>query len=307
MNHSLSSTPAALQDVAVILVGLNAKDFVQGCLDSLQKAKWRGKSYEAIYVDNGSTDGTVAALQERYPWVKVIEKGHNSGFCKAANSGARVAQSRYYYFINDDTIVLEDAIAMLVDYMDSHPEVATTGSRLLYPDGTEQYSGRAFPNLTSSFMGRRSPLTRLFPNAPWVRKYLCKDQLEKGEPFHADWVSAAGQIFRPEDFWKVGGYDETYYYWHEAIICGRLAELGRKVVLHAESRIIHYEGKGSGKRPYASQRFHIIDFHRGAYRCFCERSGLGRFHPYRLMIGALLASRAALKLAAARRKAALSP
>jgi N-acetylglucosaminyl-diphospho-decaprenol L-rhamnosyltransferase len=298
---------AADHDVAVILVGINAKDFVQGCLDSLLNAKWRGKTYEAIYIDNGSTDGTCASLAANHPWVKVVENGYNAGFCKAANAGARLAKSRYYYFINDDTIVLEDAIAMLVDFMDSHPDVATTGSRLVYPDGTEQYSGRAFPTLTSSFMGRRSPLTRMFPNAPWVRKYLCKDQLQRGEPFDADWVSAAGQIFRPEDFWRVGGYDETYYYWHEAIICGRLAEKARKVVLHPQSRVIHYEGKGSGKRPYASQRFHIIDFHRGAYRCFCERSGLRSFHPFRLFVGAMLATRAGFKLAIARLVTAVSP
>jgi hypothetical protein len=176
------------------------------------------------------------------------------------------------------------------------------GSRLLYPDGSEQYSGRGFPTLLSSFMGRTSPLTRLFPNAPWVRRYLCKDRLEKDEPFRVDWVSAAGQIFRPSDFWSVGGYAEDYYYWHEAIICGRLARLGRKIMLHPRSRVIHYEGKGSGNRPYASQKFHILDFHRGAYRCYCEHHQLGKFHPARLMAGALLASRAAVKLAVARMK-----
>jgi GT2 family glycosyltransferase len=122
-----------------------------------------------------------------------------------------------------------------------------------------------------------------------------------------DWVSAAGQIFRPGDFWAVGGYDESYYYWHEAVICGRIAQRGQKVVLHPGSKVIHYEGMGSGKRAYAAQRFHIIDFHRGAYRCYCERTKFGRLHPARIAIGAMLASRAALKLAAIRCKTAISP
>lgn len=298
MNNSDATKP--LHDVAVILVGINARDFVKGCIESLLKAEWRGQTYEAIYIDNGSTDDTCSMLAKEYPWVKVIQKGYNAGYCKAANEGARLASSRYFYFINDDTIVIKDAISMLVEYMDQHPEVGTTGSRLIYPDGSEQYSGRMFPTLMSSFMGRRSPLTKMFPNAPWVRRYLCKEGLKGKEPFKVDWVSAAGQIFRPSDFWAVGGYDESYYYWHEAIVCARLARTNRLVMLHPESRVIHYEGKGSGVRPYKAQKFHILDFHRGAYRCFCELQRVGKLHPARWIVAGLLASRAALNLTVAR-------
>lgn len=294
-------------DVAVIIVGLNAKDYVRGLLESLLRAEWRQTKYETIYVDNGSTDGTVTDLRKSYPWVHLVENGNNVGYCKAANQGARRASSRYFYFINDDTVVLGQAIALVVEYMDTHPEVASAGSRLLYPDGSEQYSGRRFPTLLSAFMGRTSPLTRLFPNAPWVRRYLCTDELARGEPFPVDWVSAAGQIFRPADFWGVGGYAEDYYYWHEAVICGRLARRGRKIVLHPRSKIIHYEGKGSGTRPYLAQRFHILDFHRGAYRCYCEHYRLGRSHPARWIAGTLLAGRAGLQLALASLRNLIQP
>jgi GT2 family glycosyltransferase len=300
MKTAMLSDKRPTHDVAVILVGINAKDFVRGCLDSLQRAEWRHKTYEIIYVDNGSSDGTVAKLKADYPWVRTIDNGYNAGYCKAANQGARLADSRYYYFINDDTVVVDDAIALLVEFMDEHPDVGTAGSRLLYPDGSEQYSGRTFPTLLSSFMGRTSRLTKLFPKAPWVRKYLCKDQLEKNEPFPVDWVSAAGHIVRPSDFWEVGGYAEDYYYWHETVICGRLARRGRKVMLHPTSKVIHYEGKGSGNRPFAIQKFHILDFHRGAYRCYCEHRRIGKFHPARLIVGILLACRAAFSLAVAR-------
>lgn len=300
--HSLNQVPQP-PDVSVIVVGLNAKDYVCGCLDSLLGADWRGRRHETIYIDNGSRDGTVAHLQAHYGWVRLIDNGYNAGFCKAANMGARISSSRYLYFINDDTLVVRDAIALLVDYMDAEPDVATTGSRLLYPDGSEQYSGRRFPGFLSSFMGRRSPLTRLFPSAPWVRSYLCKDQLNGREPFPVDWVSAAGQIFRATDFWEVGGFAEDYYYWHEAVICERLAGRGRRVMLHPESRVIHYEGKGSGHRPYPAQRFHILDFHRGAYRFYCQRHRLGALHPARWLAALLLGGRAGILLAIARVRA----
>ena len=302
----MSSSDTQINDIAIILVGLNAKDFIVGCIDSILNATWGEKSYEVIYADNGSSDGSVELIKEKYDWVQVIDNGSNLGFCKAANIGARAANSRYYYFINDDTLVIDDALALLVDYMDANPDVATTGSRLLYPDMSEQYSGRGFPTLLSSFMGRRSPLTKLFPNAPWVRRYLCKDGLEKNVPFEADWVSAAGQIFNPELFWKVGGFAEDYYYWHEAVICSRLKKDGYKVMLHPESKVIHYEGQGSGsRRSYAVQKFHIVDFHGGAYRAYRYHHELGKFHPAGIFVGLLLGTRALLLLTAARIKTLL--
>ena len=141
-------------DVAIILVGINALDFVRGCLDSIQKAVWRGKTFEVVYVDNGSTDATCEVLAADYPWVKVIEKGHNAGYCVAANEGARLTDSRYLCFLNDDTVVLEDAIALLIEFLDDHPEVGTVGNRLVYPDGSEQYSGHhtiRFPHSRAQF------------------------------------------------------------------------------------------------------------------------------------------------------------
>ena len=301
-DHAITSAPSSSPvDVAVILIGINARDFVRGCVDSLQKATWRDVTWEVIYADNGSTDDTVAVLKRDFPWVRIQENGKNIGFCPAANKAAAASSARYFYFINDDTLVLDDAIAMLVEYLDAHPDVASVGSRLLYPDMSEQWSGRAFPTLLSSIMGRRSPLTKLFPNAPWVRRYLCKDGIEKGEPFAVDWVSAAGQIVRPSDFKAVGGFAEDYYYWHEAIICGRLWKKNRKVMLHPQSRVIHYEGQGSGsRRPYRVRKWHITDFHRGAWRCYCEHHALGMAHPARWLIGLMLFSRYAMMLVVAR-------
>ncbi|MDQ8180653.1 glycosyltransferase family 2 protein [Pelagicoccus sp. SDUM812005] len=289
----MDSSAVDLKDLSIVIVGLNARDFVVGCVESIENAKWNDKSYEVVYSDNGSVDGTVDALRRDFPWVKIIENGSNIGFCKAANIGARASNSRYYYFINDDTLVIDDALSLLVDYMDSHSDVGTAGSRLLYPDMSEQYSGRRFPTLLSSFMGRRSPLTKAFPNAPWVRRYLCIDELERGEPADVDWVSAAGQIVSPKAFWEVGGFDESYYYWHEAVICSRLIKSGYRVVLHPSSKIIHFEGKGSGsRRSYKVKKFHIVDFHRGAYRAYRDHHELNAFHPGSILVRLLLGTRA---------------
>lgn len=291
----MSSSP--ILDVSIILVGLNAKDFVRGCLDSLARAEWRSVSHECVYIDNGSTDGSVAMVRDEFPAVRVIANPSNVGYCPAANQGVAETSARYIYLLNDDTLVLDDAIALLVETMDRIPECGTMGSRLLYPDGSEQWSGRRFPTLLYSLFGRRSWLATRFPDAKPVREYLCKDQLKGEAVFDVDWVSAAGQIVRRDVFDAVGGLAEDYYYWHEAVFCDRIKDKGYKVMLHPLSKVIHYEGKGSGPRPYKAQRFHIINFNQGAFRCYCEHYRLGPWSPRRWIAAGLLAGRAVLQLA----------
>jgi len=283
-------------DVAVVIVGLNARAYVKACLESLEAADWVDVTHEVIYVDNGSTDGTLDMLVERFIRVTVIANQTNLGYCKAANEGARQADSRYYYFLNDDTIVLDDAIARLVAFMDGMPDAAAVGSRLLYSDGREQWSGRRFPSVSDALFGRRSLLAKLFPHARSVRRYLCKDELAAGWPFDVDWVSVAGAMVRARDFDQVSGFAEDYYYWHEAVFCDRLRALGKRVLLHPASRVIHHEGQGSGNRSYQVQRLHIIDFHRGALRCYCEHYHLGRWHPRRMLALTALTARSMLLL-----------
>ena len=292
-------SPTPPFDVAVIIVGVNAKRFVGGCLDSLRTADWRSCTHQVIYCDNGSTDGTLEMVAAQYPEVHTIANGRNLGYCIAGNIGARAANARYYVFINDDTLVQGDAIALLVDYMDKHPDVATTGSRLIFPDGRDQWSGRRNPNVWSSIFSRRGRLSRMFPNLGIVKDYLCKNQMNAGEPYDCDWVSAAGHIVRPTHFWEVGGYAEDYSYWHEMIQRHRFRKKGWRVVLHPKSVIVHFEGFGSGPRPFARQRFHIFDFHRGAYRAWVEVHGLPWWSPTRWFTAVMLSARAACLLTAA--------
>lgn len=286
-------------DVAVIIVGLNASRYVQECFASLDAAEWEGVSYESIYIDNGSHDDTLAMLAREYPQVRVVANATNLGFCKAANQGAGLARSRYLFFLNDDTLVLGNAIAALVRHADANPDLGALGGRLLNTDGTEQYSGRRFPSPWNAILGRRSVLTKLFPHAGPVRDYLYKELLARGQAFDVDWVSAAAVLFPAQVFTCIGGFAEDYYYWHEVIFCDRVRKVGKRVCLVPAAKIIHHEGKGSGARPFAVRRKHIVDFHRGGYRCYCEHFELGPWNPLRFLVAAMLFTRATFLLAGA--------
>jgi GT2 family glycosyltransferase len=232
-----------------------------------------------------------------FPDVRIIANPLNVGFCRAANQGAKSANSRHYFFLNEDTIVLKNAIPLLIRFLDQNEQTGAIGSRLLNPDFSDQWSGRRFPSPFNAILARRSAISRWFQKAKPLTDYLCKGEIQKGIPFSADWVSAAAVMVKASVFQKIGGFAEDYYYWHEPIFCDRIRAAGKQVYLHPQSQIVHYEGNGSGERPYHVQKKHILDFHRGAYRCYCEHYHIGRFHPLRLFVGGGLFFRAATLLA----------
>src|SRR4051812_17435364 len=109
-------------DVTVVVVTWNAAGLVEPCLASVA-------GYPAIVVDNGSTDGTVALVRERFPRVTVIEQ-ENRGMGGGNNSGMRAAGGRYWFLLNSDARVVEDGLDRLAAFADEYPRAAVVGPRL---------------------------------------------------------------------------------------------------------------------------------------------------------------------------------
>jgi N-acetylglucosaminyl-diphospho-decaprenol L-rhamnosyltransferase len=279
-------------DVAAIIISLNSRRYLRDCLNTLIHAQWRSVTHEIIVSDNGSTDGTLKMLAENYPDARVLAHGANLGFCRAANIAARQSRARYLLFLNDDILIQDDAIAKLVEWMDEHPGAGMIGSRLLNPDGSDQFSsGRSFATPLNAIFGRKSFLTRLFPNARWARRYLLSDRVNEADPYLVDWISAAAMLVRREAFEKAGGLAEDFYYFHEAVVCSRCLKAGYSIWLHPHSKIVHYEGAGSGVRTRKVRRRHIRGFHLAAFRWYCLHHGLGPLHPLRYVAAGALAVR----------------
>ena len=282
-------------DVSAIIISLNSRHFLRDCIVSLRETEWRNVSCEIIVVDNASSDGTQEMVRTEFPWVKLIANDRNVGYCPAGNQGAQVARGRYLLFLNDDILILDDALPRLVEFMAAQRKVGMIGSRLLNADGTDQFSsGRTFPTPMNALFGRKSFLTRVFPRARWAQKYLLSHRVNEETAYQVDWLSAAAMMVRGDLFRQLGGLAEDFYYFHEMVFCKRVQDAGYQVYLDPKSRILHYEGAGSGVRTKRVRRKHILAFHAAAIRWFCRHHHIGARSPLRPLITALLWSRAAL-------------
>ena len=113
-----------MTSVSILIVSYNVRQYVAHAIDAILKSDV--EEMEIIVVDNNSYDNTVSYLQDRYNHlrqIKIIENSDNIGFGKAINQAAVVAKGHYYFILNPDTIIQEETIPILQDYLDGHPGV----------------------------------------------------------------------------------------------------------------------------------------------------------------------------------------
>ena len=128
-------------DISVIIVNYNVREFLLGALRSLRKSLDAGGYESEIFVvDNASRDGSVEMVAAEFPEVKLRALKENVGFGKANNLALREATGEYLLILNPDTILGEDTIRVMMDFMRSHPDAgadrrsASVHSRSRPPD-----------------------------------------------------------------------------------------------------------------------------------------------------------------------------
>lgn len=243
-------------DVAVIIVSWNVRDYLGPCLRSVY-ADFRlsGLRGEVWVVDNASTDGTVAFLQDVFPQVHVIINERNMGFGAANNQGMRVAaahEPRYYFLLNPDTVVRPGALTHLVSCLAERPKAGVTGARLTYGNGRFQHSAFHFPGLAQLAFDLFPLPSRLYEtrcNGRYPRRFYEPHR----PPFVVDHPLGATMMVRASVAEATGGFDESYHMYCEEIDWSwRIREAGWKVYAVPSAEIIHYGGESTRQIPAQS-------------------------------------------------------
>ena len=234
--------------LSVIIVNYNVKFYLEQCLESVRRAS-QGLQVEVYVVDNLSTDGSVAYLRERFPDVTFVANQENVGFARANNQAIRQSKGRYVLLLNPDTIVGEDTLARMVEFMDAHPEAGGTGAYMLNADGSfAPESRRGLPTPFVAFC-KMVGLTKLFPKSRLLGRYYM-GYLDANEVNEIEAISGACMMLRREALDKVGLLDEDFFMYGEDIDLSYRVLKGGYKNYFIPTRMLHYKGESTVKSSY---------------------------------------------------------
>ncbi len=239
-------------DVSIIIVNYNTKDLLFNCLSSIYK-NTKDIVFEVIVSDNCSKDGSIEMIRDFFPQVILIENKENLGFGAANNRGLNIANGKYIFYLNSDTILLNNAVKLFFDYWENSYDknnLGALGCLLLDEEGNPNHFGDSFPifehdlsELIHSIYGFskhvinhivfRKPLPLYTPST--IEKY-------KGD---IDYIIGA-DLFLKND--KHAYFDEDFFmYCEETYLQYLLAKNNKKRIIIEGPEIIHLEGKSSKK------------------------------------------------------------
>lgn len=232
--------------LSVVIVNYNVKHFLEQCLNSVAAAAKHCET-EVFVVDNNSVDGSCNMLREKFPWVKLIENKKNYGFSYANNQAIRESAGEYVLLLNPDTVIEEDTLKSVCDFMDSHPDAGGLGVKMI--DGKGRFlpeSKRGLPTPKVAFY-KIFGLSKLFPKSKKFGKYHLT-YLDKDEIHKVDVLSGAFMLLRAETLKKVGLLDETFFMYGEDIdLSYRITLGGYNNYYFPKTTIIHYKGESTKK------------------------------------------------------------
>lgn len=244
-------------DLSVVIVNYQTFELTKNTVNSILEYDYPF-SYEILVVDNASGDDSLARLKEYFTDnVTFIASDENNGFASGNNQALRIAEGKYVLLLNSDTVVWENTLEKIYDYMEKHTDVGAAGCRVLLENGElDKACKRSFPNAKNSFF-------KLFhiPTNSKDDNYNLTD-LPDGEVYEIDCLTGAFMFIRSQTLDEVGFLDETFFMYGEDIdMCYRIKEAGWKIVYYGKSTITHFKGASSKKQKSKL----IYEFHRAMY------------------------------------------
>jgi hypothetical protein len=240
-----------IPDLTLSIVTGGNRDLVIDFLRSV-KHHTKGISYETIVLEYKKTDDTADAISGEFPDARILESDKVRGFGENHNAILHHARGRYVAILNDDMVLKNNALGLMVEYADEHPEAGIIAPRLYNPDGTIQ---------PSSYVSWSTPFAefmRMLRIDGFLKKDLCGGRdfptvfghcsgrhHETREVSH---LMGACLVVRRDLMVQVMGFDERFVMgFEDQDLCRRLHNLGHKIVYYPEAEIIHLGHRSIGK------------------------------------------------------------
>jgi GT2 family glycosyltransferase len=217
--------------ISIVIVSWNSAGHLPRCLDSLSLQTFQ--DFEVILVDNGSLDGGINGLEQKYAQVALqIERlPSNLGFARANNRGAQLACGKWLALLNADAFPESNWLENLLEAAKRHPEFSFFSSRQIQVNQPNLLDGAGDEYHSSGLAWRR------FYNYQ-AAQYGFKEE----GVFSA---CGAAALYVRDDFLRVGGFDESYFsYFEDVDLSFRLRLLGRRC-LYVPQAVVHHIGSAS--------------------------------------------------------------
>ena len=189
-------------DLSIIIVNYNTSKLIIQALNSVYKNS-KNINFEIIVVDNASKDDSVEMIKKHFPQVILIQNNENLGFSKANNIAIKRSIGEYILLLNSDTIVMEDTLTKMIEYMNDNPDVGASGCKVVLPDGSlDKACKRSFPTPQNALYNALK-LDRLFPQSKVFGEYNLT-YLDENEIHDVDCLVGAFMMVRREVIEQVG-------------------------------------------------------------------------------------------------------
>lgn len=232
-------------DLSIIIVNWNGIDITRQCLKSIYE-QTKNINFEVIVIDNGSTDSSCQMIRDEFKQVKLISNTENKGFAAANNQGIEVSKGKFILLLNNDTVILENAIEKTLNFAKSNPQAGAVSCRVLNPDRTHQSTCFMFPSLLNLTLAALH-LDKIFKTNSFFgrERYAGYDWNKTNE---VDVITGCFMMVQREAIEEVGILDEQYFmYAEEADWCFRFKKAGWKILNASVGQIIHFGGVSSKK------------------------------------------------------------
>ncbi len=258
---------AEAADVGVILVDYRSDPQLPSALSALA-ADTSGRILKVIVVQNSPT--TSPPIPPPGLAVEWIRSAENLGFGRAVNLARARLHTPWLWVLNPDVQPAPNALGILVDYIDTHPNVGIIVPKLLHTDGQLQFSVRTFYDLPTLLL-RRTPLGRYFPNHPRLRRHLMSDW-DHADTREVDWALGACLLIRSAVV-PVEVFDpRLFLYFEDVDLCLRLKLAGWPTVYHPQATARHLHAQASRHNPLSRAGFEHI---KSGLRFIAKHRGFG--------------------------------
>ena len=267
MNEGYDDNQFKNINISVIVVNWNTKYLLKKCLDSVYRTI-DNLVIEVIVVDNASTDGSLAMLENDFPLAIKINNRENKGFGAANNQALAVMKGKHALLLNTDAILQPQAVNKLWDFCEANDKAAIVCGQLLNADGTKQNSIASFPSLLT-LAANTSLLEYLFP------QYYPSKRYEYSTPIEVDSAIGACMMIRKKALDEAGFFDERYFFFFEETdLAYALRQAGWKVYQVPDALVYHLQGQSVGHN--ISSR---IEFYRSRYQFLRKWHSPKYFYP----------------------------